>query len=92
MLAGGIAAKPLWETYSVVIDGIVKSVRHDDLDIDWYRAELETPSNTLKVAIAASAMSYEKLYATIDAKVRIAGRMWKYANVFHSRPKPSHIG
>ena len=85
MLAGGIAAKPLWETYPVVIDGIVKSVRHDDLDIDWYRAELETPSNTLKVAIAAKAMPYEKLYGTIDAKVRIVGRMWKYANVFHSR-------
>ncbi|MBP3406837.1 MAG: hypothetical protein J6N18_12100, partial [Kiritimatiellae bacterium] len=85
MLAGGIAAKPLWETYPVVIDGIVKSVRHDDLDIDWYRAELETPSNTLKVAIAANAIPYDKLYATIDAKVRVTGNMWKYANVFHSR-------
>ena len=85
MLAGGIAAKPLWETYPVVIDGIVKSVRHDDLDIDWYRAELETPSNTLKVAIAANAIPYDKLYGTIDAKVRVTGNMWKYANVFHSR-------
>lgn len=85
ILSSATTAKPLWETYPVVIDGVVKSVRHDDLDIDWYRAELETPSNTLKVAIAASAMPYEKLYATIDAKVRIAGRMWKYANVFHSR-------
>ncbi|MBR3820966.1 MAG: sensor histidine kinase [Kiritimatiellae bacterium] len=85
MLAGGIAAKPLWETYPVVIDGIVKSVRHDDLDIDWYRAELETPSNTLKVAIAANAIPYDKLYGTIDAKVRVTGNMWKYANVFHSK-------
>ena len=45
----------------------------DNLSIDWYRAELETPSNTVAVAVPANSIAYSDLRRMIDAEVRVAG-------------------
>ena len=58
---------------TVVIEGVVKTVMRDNLSIDWYRAELETPSNTVAVAVPANSITYSDLRRMIDAEVRVDG-------------------
>ena len=62
------------ESNSLVrIEGVVKTVMRDDLDVDWSWAEVETPSSTMPVAVHRNISSYEDLRKTIDAEVRIDG-------------------
>ena len=85
MLSAGIVAGPAPELVPVEMDGVVKAVMQDDLDIDWYRVEFATPSNTINVAIAAKMATYDGLYRMIDAKVRVSGKMWLNTNRLHPK-------
>ena len=84
-LSIGVIAEPAPKLCPVEMDGVVKAVMQDDLDIDWYRVEFATPSNTINVAIPAKTMSYTELYRLIDAEVRIAGKMWLNTHKFHPK-------
>jgi signal transduction histidine kinase len=84
-LSAGIAAGPAPKLTPVEMDGVVKAVMQDDLDIDWYRVEFATPSNTINVAIAAKTAAYDALYRMIDAKVRVTGKMWLNTNRLHPK-------
>ena len=33
------------------VEGVIKTVMRDDLDVDWSWAEVETPSSTMPVAV-----------------------------------------
>ena len=85
MLSAGIVAGPAPELVPVEMDGVVKAVMQDDLDIDWYRVEFATPSNTINVAIAAKTAAYDALYRMIDAKMRVTGKMWLDTNRLHPK-------
>ena len=84
-LSIGVIAEPAPKLRPVEMDGVVKAVMQDDLDIDWYRVEFATTSNTINVAIPAKTMSYTELYRLIDAEVRIAGKMWLNTHKFHPK-------
>ena len=84
-LSIGVIAEPAPKLRPVEMDGVVKAVMQDDLDIDWYRVEFATPSNTINVAIAAKTAAYDALYRMIDAKVRVTGKMWLNTNRLHPK-------
>lgn len=55
------------------VEGVIKTVMRDDLDVDWSWAEVQTPSSTIPVAVHRDISSYNDLRKTIDAEVRIEG-------------------
>lgn len=68
---------------NVVVDGVLKAVVPDALDIDYNTAELGTESKTLTVSVPTEMMSYEALRAMADAEVRVKGIMWPHTHRLH---------
>ena len=62
------------KSWPVVVDGVVKSIIHDDLDVDWNWVELGTPSNTVPVGIHVKTAKYDDLRKLVDAEVRVTGK------------------
>ena len=60
--------------WPVVVDGVVKSIIHDDLDVDWNWVELGTPSNTVPVGVHVKTAKYDDLRKLVDAEVRVTGK------------------
>ena len=58
----------------VIVEGVVRSVMRDSIDVRWYHAELAMPSNTVDVAIPANVMSYRDLRRLLDAEIRVSGK------------------